>query len=47
MKLTIEITQDYLGSIERGVEIECETVFELENIPEGDSAIRGAQQGLP
>ena len=35
MKLIIEITQDYLGSIERGVEIECETVFELENIPEG------------
>jgi len=32
MKLIIEITQDYLGSIERGVEIECETPFELEQI---------------
>ena len=35
MKITIDIRKDYLGSIESGIEIECDNVFELENIING------------
>ena len=34
MKITIEASQDYLGSLETGIAIDCDNVFELENIVE-------------